>query len=114
TAPLDIEEKQNQADGTHTLLTSKVPLRDGAGHVVGMLGIYVDITERKRMEEELRQARDAPEAAARAKAPRPPPPSTFDPGPRRLAPGATGPGARHPGARAARADAAQRRAPLHP
>jgi PAS domain S-box-containing protein len=64
---LDIEEFQDQADGTHTLLTSKVPLRDAAGQVIGMLGIYVDITERKRMEEQLRQARDAALAASRAK-----------------------------------------------
>ena len=64
---LDLEESQNQADGTHTLLTSKVPLRDQAGQVIGLLGIYVDITERKRIEEELREARDAAEAANRAK-----------------------------------------------
>jgi PAS domain S-box-containing protein len=64
---LDIEESQDQADGTHTLLTSKVPLRGEGGRVIGLLGIYVDITERKRMEEQLRQARDAAEAASRAK-----------------------------------------------
>src|SRR6185369_12831440 len=66
-ALLDLEESQNQADGTHTLLTSKVPLRDELGQVIGLLGIYVDITERKRIEEELRMARDAAESASRAR-----------------------------------------------
>jgi PAS domain S-box-containing protein len=39
-----------------TLLTSKVPLRNGAGEVVGVLGVYQDITARKRLEEQFRQA----------------------------------------------------------
>ncbi len=34
-------------------LTSKVPLRDSAGKVMGLVGMSTDITERKRMEEEL-------------------------------------------------------------
>jgi two-component system cell cycle sensor histidine kinase/response regulator CckA len=51
---LAIEEPQLQADGTEaTLLTSKVPLRDALGNVIGLLGIYADITDRKRAEEEL-------------------------------------------------------------
>jgi PAS domain S-box-containing protein len=66
TALLDIEEPQDQPDGTHTLLTSKVPLRDRDGRVIGLLGIYVDITERKRMEEALRRAHDKAEASSRA------------------------------------------------
>jgi PAS domain S-box-containing protein len=52
---LDIEEQQRQADGTQaTLLTSKVPLSNSRGDVVGILGIYADITERKRAEQEIR------------------------------------------------------------
>jgi PAS domain S-box-containing protein len=51
----DIEEPQLQADGTQaTLLTSKVPLSNSQGEVTGILGIYADITDRKRAEEELR------------------------------------------------------------
>jgi two-component system, cell cycle sensor histidine kinase and response regulator CckA len=53
---LNIEEAQTRAEGKATLLTSKVPLRDAAGSVVGVLGVYQDITDRKRLEEQLRQA----------------------------------------------------------
>jgi two-component system cell cycle sensor histidine kinase/response regulator CckA len=56
-AILNIEETQTRRDGTRlTLLTSKVPLRDASGAVVGVLGVYQDITSRKRLEEQLRQA----------------------------------------------------------
>src|SRR5262249_13736011 len=55
---LDIAESQRRPDGKEAiLLTSKVPLRDAEGRVVGMLGVYSDITERKRMEEQFRQTR---------------------------------------------------------
>jgi PAS domain S-box-containing protein len=51
---LNIEEHQLRADGKDTvILTSKVPLHDVAGRVMGVLGIYSDITDRKRMEEAL-------------------------------------------------------------
>jgi two-component system cell cycle sensor histidine kinase/response regulator CckA len=54
---LNLEENLTRSDGSRiTLLTSKVPLRDAGGSVVGVLGVYQDITERKRLEEELRQA----------------------------------------------------------
>ena len=38
-----------------TVLTSKVPLRDSDGGIIGILGIFTDITDRKRMEQELRE-----------------------------------------------------------
>ncbi|HVL15937.1 MAG TPA: PAS domain S-box protein, partial [Gemmata sp.] len=54
---LNLEECQTRPDGTRaTLLTSKVPLRDDAGRVVGVLGVYQDVTDRKRLEEQLRQS----------------------------------------------------------
>ena len=47
------EEPQTQANGnTIWLRTSKIPLHDDTGAVVGILGMYEDITERKRTEEE--------------------------------------------------------------
>jgi two-component system sensor histidine kinase/response regulator len=62
------EEVVVGADGTpRWLLTTKVPLRDGDGTVVGLVGMSHDITQRKRGEEELARARDAAEAASRAK-----------------------------------------------
>jgi two-component system cell cycle sensor histidine kinase/response regulator CckA len=53
----DIEELHTRRDGSRaTLLASKVPLRDARGRVMGVLGVYTDITERKRLEEQLRHA----------------------------------------------------------
>ncbi len=54
---LNLEENQTRPDGTKaTLLTSKVPLYNSTGEVVGVLGVYQDITDRKRLEEQLRQS----------------------------------------------------------
>ena len=47
-----IEETQTSPAGrTSTLLTSKMPLRDAQGEIIGVLGTYVDITARKQMQE---------------------------------------------------------------
>ena len=43
---------------TATVLTTKVPLRDAAGEICSMLGTYIDITERKEVEEKLKQKYD--------------------------------------------------------
>lgn len=65
---MNIEETQTLPDGRKIiLLTSKVPLLDKKGEIIGVLGIYTDITERKKMELELKSARDKAEASSRAK-----------------------------------------------
>ena len=52
---LFIEEPQKTPSGdTISLLTTKIPLRDAGGNVIGVMGTYIDITERKRAEEALR------------------------------------------------------------
>jgi diguanylate cyclase (GGDEF)-like protein/PAS domain S-box-containing protein len=49
-----IDEPQTTPDGKKiTLLTSKVPLRDSKGEVFGVLGTYMDVTERAQLEEQL-------------------------------------------------------------
>jgi PAS domain S-box-containing protein len=67
-ALINREEAGLDANGNGmTLLTTKVPLRDRHGRVVGILGIGRDITARVKVEAEVRAAREAAEAANRAK-----------------------------------------------
>jgi PAS domain S-box-containing protein len=47
------EETVPQADGVHTYISVKAPLRDEAGQVNAIFGISTDITKRKRDEEQL-------------------------------------------------------------
>ena len=65
---LGIEEPQTLANGEEiVLLTNKLPLFSKQGEVVGVLGIYHDITARKRMELALEKAKDKAELANRVK-----------------------------------------------
>ena len=52
------EEPSVTKDGDHRwYLTIKVPFRNQAGQLAGLIGVSRDITERKRIEEELRSSR---------------------------------------------------------
>ena len=62
-----IEEPQTTPEGKAiVLLTSKVPLRGPQGEVVGVLGTYMDITERKRAQESSVRLATAVEQSAEA------------------------------------------------
>jgi PAS domain S-box-containing protein len=56
---LNYEEPQIKPDGsTSWLRTSKIPLRDNAGKIFGLLGTYEDITDKKIAEEALLKSRE--------------------------------------------------------
>ncbi len=55
---LHLEETVTLEDGKlHTFLTSKAPLRDKNDNVMGIIGVSIDITEKKKMEEELQETK---------------------------------------------------------
>jgi len=56
-SPVDIpEEVSTDAGGAvHTLYVKKAPLKDERGEVTHIIGVTIDITEKKRIEEELRR-----------------------------------------------------------
>jgi PAS domain S-box-containing protein len=65
---LNREESVLYQDGRRSyVLTTKVPLRDAQGRVIGIMGIGRDITARVEAENALRAAREAAESANRAK-----------------------------------------------
>ncbi|MGN7613214.1 MASE3 domain-containing protein [Magnetococcales bacterium HHB-1] len=67
-AKLNYEEPQTSPKGeTLWLNTSKIPLTDIAGEIIGLLGIYEDITEKKTLEQQRQDALEKAEQANRAK-----------------------------------------------
>lgn len=52
----NIETENIRKDGSHTsFLSSKIPLRDSQNNIIGLVGISMDISTRKKYEEELKQ-----------------------------------------------------------
>jgi PAS domain S-box-containing protein len=61
---LEMELSLRGKDGQYRpFLTRAVPLRDPAATIYGWIGTHIDISERKRNEQEIRSAKDAAEAA---------------------------------------------------
>ena len=66
--PITKEEKETHSSGAVTwALSTKLPMRDEQGQVVGTFGISRDITARRQAEDALREAKDTAEEASRAK-----------------------------------------------
>jgi len=51
-----IEEEYIRGGERAWIYTIKTPIRDKVGHTVGILGIFIDITERKRLDSALRES----------------------------------------------------------
>ena len=65
---LESEETAPHDDGPHIYLSVKFPICDSNGEPYAICGISTDITDRKRMEADLAEARDAALESARLKA----------------------------------------------
>ncbi|MEM9327245.1 MAG: PAS domain-containing protein, partial [Bacteroidota bacterium] len=57
------EDRYVDKDGKKWVESNKRPLKDSQGEIVGLIGITREVTYRKKMETELRKARDAAEEA---------------------------------------------------
>jgi len=67
-ALLNIEDKLLTVDGREIWLsTNKAPYHDALGRVIGIVGISIDITDKKISEDELRKAKELAEKANQAK-----------------------------------------------
>jgi two-component system, sensor histidine kinase and response regulator len=66
--PYDVEYRVRRADGVYRWFKTRgTPIRDSAGNICQWFGTCTDFSDGKRLEEELRQAKEAAEAANRAK-----------------------------------------------
>jgi len=59
------EEYQDSSGHMRQWLVNKLPILDGAGEIENIVTVALDIGERKRVESEMRKAKDAAEAALR-------------------------------------------------
>ncbi|MBL7525069.1 response regulator [Legionella sp. 30cs62] len=65
--PHTAEEYAVMAQGMAIYISQKVPLRNKNNEIIGVLGISLDITDRKKMEVALRRAKESAEVANQAK-----------------------------------------------
>lgn len=66
--PKVFEEKYKQIDGSEvTVLTTKSPIKDEKGKVIGLIAVSTDISDRKKQEQELKEAKERAEKSNRAK-----------------------------------------------
>ena len=64
---IDAEEEIIKNGERRIVLSKKAPLYDECNQIIGLLGISFDISDRKKMEDELRKAKNAAEVANSAK-----------------------------------------------
>ena len=55
---MEFEETQTEADGEHTYIARKFPLRNAEGRIYALCAICTDVTERKAAEQALRHSRE--------------------------------------------------------
>ena len=68
TGQAEVIEESTKIDGKEAIvLSQKTPIENKKGEIIGVLGISMDITARKKLEAELIQAKELAEAATRAK-----------------------------------------------
>jgi PAS domain S-box-containing protein len=56
---IEYERTLTAAGKTKMIASSKAPYRDGAGQIVGVVGVFRDVTERNRADQELRETKEA-------------------------------------------------------
>ena len=54
-AKLNIDEPWETDAGTRWVSTSKIPYLDEAGNIIGLIGVSMDVTERRQAEDEIRE-----------------------------------------------------------
>jgi two-component system sensor histidine kinase/response regulator len=64
----DVVEPHHTPTGELYVQVIKTPVRDASGHIIGIQGIFWDVTERRLMEAQVAAARDAALESARLKA----------------------------------------------
>jgi two-component system sensor histidine kinase/response regulator len=63
----DVEEILHPDGLRYYIQTLKCPVRDAEGQIIGIQGMFWDVSDRKRAEEALRRAKEAADAASKAK-----------------------------------------------